>query len=176
MSENTNTAANDQAAFESITFKRPTRPLPKKGSERDAEKRQSISFFQGSRFNVPKSVRESDPDHVYAFVPYMTANMPWQESVDNACVRGYEPVKKSEHPELSQRYVTDLFGKREDFNNDYVRKGGQILMKRPKYLDDAENEEFLKNNRRHEEMSKHMILEDKSYRGPLGQFWRHGRN
>jgi hypothetical protein len=125
---------------------------------------------------VPKSVRESDPDHVYAFVPYMSANQPWQESVDSACERGYEPVKKSEHPELSQRYVNDLFGKRDDFNNEYIRKGGQILMKRPKHLDDAENEEFLKINRRHEEMKKHMVIADESYRGPLGQFWRHGRN
>jgi hypothetical protein len=166
----------ENKAFESITFEKPKekRKGTQRFHERDLDGRPSISFHTGSRFNVPQEVMDADPEHQYAFIPYVQGGEPCQDVIDEATERGYWPVSKTEHPKLAQRYVNDLYAT-SNKGDDYVKRGGQIMMRRPKELHEAENSEFLRINQRNEQLSKSMVLFEQQRHGPLQQFWRQGQ-
>lgn len=101
--------------------------------------RSPLNVVTGSRFNVPEVVTASDPEHQYGFIAYASGAEILQNTVDVAVEKGWWPVKRSDHPALSQRYF-NVNG--DDDKADYVRKGGQILMKRLKEDHIAEQELF----------------------------------
>jgi hypothetical protein len=101
--------------------------------------RSPLNVATGSRFNVPEAVTASDPEHQYGFIAYSSGAEILQNTVDVAVEKGWWPVKRSEHPSLAQRYF-NVNG--DDDKADYVRKGGQILMKRLKEDHIAEQEAF----------------------------------
>lgn len=115
---------------------------------RSKDNRPFITFGDGSKFNVPKEVIESDPEHSYHFVPYQSGGDDLINEYEDAIYgRGMMPVKCSEHPSL-RRHVVDGPFKRSD--DDLYKIGGQILMKRPKEIDKAEQAYFDERNSRDE--------------------------
>lgn len=130
--------------------------------------RPPLDFSIGSRFNIPKEITEADPDNIYGFIPYMAGGEQLQDIVDDAVERGWWPVLKSEHPILARRYLSDVFGKTEQC--DYIKKGGQIAMKRSRIDHDHEMDQYKQMDKRNEELRKTMVLFDKSNHGPLRNF------
>jgi hypothetical protein len=169
--------------FEGITFEKPNpkeempedKPRERRFNSRahqsrTSNERQALDYTMGSRFNVPQEITEGDPDHQYGFVPYMANGEQLQDVVDDAVERGWWPVSKSEHPTLAKRYLTDLFGTNRTDQCDYIRKGGQIMMKISKEIHQAENAKWKSIDKKNEEFRKSMVLFDESRRGPLRNF------
>lgn len=93
------------------------------------DERAPIVYSEDSRFNVPASIRESDPEHVYAYIPYKCGGKELEDDVYNAIEKdGFIPVRASEHPALKRRYDLGLFAKKDE--DDLIKTGGQLLMKR----------------------------------------------
>lgn len=103
--------------------------------------RAPVSFATGSRFNVPKEVIESDPDHSYEYIAYQSGGVDLTSEYDEAVYRrGFAPVERSQHPTLSRNDIANPFGKKQEDN--LVKQGGQILMKRPIEVKKAEDDFF----------------------------------
>lgn len=105
---------------------------------RVTEARPAIMFSEGSGFNVPEAIRLGDPDHRYAYIPYVCAGKELEHEYSDAIFnRGFEPVRASDHPTLSRRYAMSPFAERKD--DDLIKLGGQVLMKR--HIDNARQED-----------------------------------
>lgn len=103
-----------------------------------------ILKFESSGFNVPEAVRESDPEHEYCYVAYHSGGVDLRQQYEDAVYhRGYQPVKRSAHPLLKKNIVDSPFARSED--DDLIKYGGQILMKRP--IEVAEQEQSYFNER-----------------------------
>ncbi len=139
-------------------------------STRVSKERPALDFTIGTRFNIPTEITEGDPDHQYGFIPYMANGEQLQDVVDDAVERGWWPVLKSEHPLLARRYLTDLYGSNKTDRDNYIIKGGQIVMKRLRSIHDAEQDKFKELDKRNETFRKSMVLFDESKRGPLRNF------
>lgn len=108
---------------------------------RVTESRAPITFSEGSGFNVPAHIRESDPNHSYAYIPYICAGKELEHEYSDAIFnRGFQPVKATDHPSLSRRYHMSPFAERKD--DDLIKMGGQVLMKRPLEYKQAEDRVF----------------------------------
>lgn len=67
----------------------------------------------------------------YAFVELTVLGQETQ-SLERAMMKGYEPVKVSDIPSAVQNEVNKIRGRKTD--DDYIRKGEQILMRCPRAL------------------------------------------
>lgn len=100
-----------------------------------------LTFGENSGFNVPAQVRESDPEHEYCYVAYHSGGTDLRQQYEDAVYhRGYQPVKRSMHPLLKKNIVDSPFARAED--DDLIKYGGQILMKRPVEVAEQENSFF----------------------------------
>lgn len=177
----------EETLFEGITFNKPEvieeaedlpqddAPRQKRASlrsktARSSGERPALDFTIGTRFNVPTELIESDQDHQYGFIPYMANGEQLQDVVDDAVERGWWPVLKSENPILARRYLSDLFGSNKSDRDNYIIKGGQIMMKRPKHIHEQEAAQYKEIDKRQEAFRKTMVLFDESKRGPLRNF------
>ncbi len=153
-------------AFSKISFRK--KKVVDRGKEHQTDDRAPINIHVGqSRFNIDPELMEADPDHVYAYIAYMDGSEPRQDYIDDATERDWWPVKRSEHPMLQQKYCNDVFRAKDESGDDYIKRGGQLLMKRPRDYHEAENAAFANLNKKHEEFSKSMKLFEHSYRGPI---------
>lgn len=108
---------------------------------RVTETRAPIVYSDVSGFNVPAHIRENDPDHSYAYIPYVCAGKELEHEYSDAIFnRGFQPVKASEHPILSRRYHLSPFAQKKD--DELIKHGGQVLMKRPTEYKKAEDNIF----------------------------------
>lgn len=122
---------------------------------REAGERSPIVWNRGSRFNVPESVLKSDDDHAYSYICYSSGNEEQTENYWDAVDRHYKPVPPAEHPALSRDSGLSPFGNRDrDEGNNFIRKGGQILMKRKKEYHEAENAHYDAENHRQQYMAE----------------------
>jgi len=138
-------------------------------------RRAPITVARGSFFNVPREVLDSDPDHSYSFIPYYSGGQELLEVYEEAVhVDGFRPVKRSSHPLLKRQTVETPFSRKED--DDLVKVGGQILMKRPiEYkIEDDKNDEALiraqdamKEMHRSDNMGVTRVINDTRSFGPI---------
>lgn len=113
----------------------------------DERTRAPIVFGEGSAFNVPSAVRESDPEHSYSYIAYSSGGKDLRQEYEDAVYRrGFQPVKRSSHPLLNRNMVDSPFGREED--DDLIKYGGQILMKRPVETAKAEDDFYNERNAR----------------------------
>lgn len=132
---------------------RPKRAYESRGFEgRVTQARKPLLYSQGSRFNIPKEVIDADPDHYYSFIVYSSMNEENRENFYDAIDRGYEAVKGSEHPILARRYDLSPFDKKVE--DDVIKRGGQILMKRPMEIHEEEMKIYNEHNHRQEYMAE----------------------
>lgn len=68
------------------------------------------------------------------------------QSLERAMAKGYEPVKVSEIPGLMQSEVAKIRGRKTD--DDYVRRGDQILMRCPRSLYEERRADLAKESKR----------------------------
>lgn len=125
------------------------------------KERPAITISLGSRFNLPKEILD-DPDYVYGWVAYSCSGEELQQGVEEAFDSYWLPVPKDEYPTLSRRYISDVFGRKEE--DQLIRKGGQILMKREREIDDEFNKAYNERNERDQEMKNNYVLFDRSSR------------
>ena len=142
---------------------------------RISNERPPIVFGSGSRFNIPISVIKDDPDHAYSFVVYSSGNEEQKENYFDAIDRGYKPVPASEHPSLARNYELSPFERRED-GDQLIRRGGQVLMKRPIELHDAENEHYDSEKQRQEYMADMYKQSDPRHPKPFLDERKRGRS
>lgn len=106
--------------------------------------RKPIRYSEGSAFNVPEAIRVSDPEHSYAYIPYHSGGKDLTNEYDDAIYRrGFMPVKRSSHPLLKRNQIDSPFARQEE--DDLIKYGGQILMKRT--LEDKQSEDDFYNER-----------------------------
>lgn len=109
--------------------------------------RTPIVFGEGTAFNVPEAVRLSDPEHAYAYVPYHSGGVDLRHEYEDAVYRrGFQPVKRSSHPLLKRNMVDSPFAREED--DDLIKYGGQVLMKRTVEMQKAEERFYDEQNSR----------------------------
>lgn len=114
---------------------------------RDTEKRPAIVFEEGSAFNVPESIRLSDPEHAYGYVPYQSGGVDLKHQYEDAVYRrGYMPVKRSSHPLLSRNMIDSPFAP--EAEDDLVKVKGHVLMKRTQEMEKAESDFYEERNAR----------------------------
>lgn len=143
------------------------RAVSERGSEtRVAEMRDPIVFGGNSRFNVPSQVLRDDPDHVYGFVVYSSGNTEQKENYYEAMDRGWKPVSASEHPSLARNYSMSPF-KSNEAEEELIRRGGQILMKRTVELQRAEDEHYDAEKQRQDYMAEMYRQVDPRYPKPF---------
>ncbi len=128
------------------TTKRSSRATENRSYDgRVTEERPPIVYSNGTRFNLPTDLINGDPDHKYSFIVYSSGNQEQKENYFEAIDRGYQPVRASEHPTLARRYNLSPFDRKEE--DDLIKRGGQILMKRPSDVHKAEEDYY--NERTH---------------------------
>lgn len=139
---------------------RPSRHAQSRAHEgRIKKERPAISISLGSRFNLPQEILD-DEDYVYGWVAYSCNGEELQEAIDEAEDNYWEFVPKSEYPTLTRRYRHDLFGRKEE--DHLIKKGGQVLMKRLREIDEEYAKAYNERNLRDEEMKKNYVLFDRS--------------
>jgi hypothetical protein len=169
MSEESNVTDKEKLeneAFSRISFRK--KRTSERGKEHYERQRQSIGYVVGmSRFNIMQELMDNDPDHVYAFIAYMDGSEARQDLIDDATERDWWPVKRSDHPILERKYCNDVFRAKDVSGDDYIKRGGQLMMKRPRDIHDAEIAYFNSINRKSEEYSKQLRLFDHQYSGQV---------
>jgi hypothetical protein len=134
-------------------------------SSRTLQERPPLVLSRVSVFNVPKEVQDSDPDHIYGFVPYLGNDDQSQNPFERAMEEEYwKPVERNEHPILARRYSDEILGRTHEFSK-YVRRRGQILVKRPKDVHKARLKEYENELKHQQDSQKHMKFWDKSRTG-----------
>ena len=101
-----------------------------------------VSYMMGSRFNLPEQLVENLRKSGYepGWIAYSRAKTEDKENYFDAIDREYQPILASEAPELARRYELNPFGNREE--DSLIRRGGQILMKRPIEAHQAEQKHY----------------------------------
>ncbi len=130
-------------------------------TSRVKKERPAITISLGSRFNLPKEILD-DPDYVYGWVAYSCNGEELPEAVEEALDSYWLPVPKEEYPSLARRYIGDIFGRKEE--EQLIKKGGQVLMKRERDIDDEFAKAYNERNLRDEEMKNNYVLFDRSSR------------
>ena len=151
---------SEKDAFGSPISRRSRTTESRAFESRVPSQRSPIVFGTASRFNVPAEVMKDDPDHKYGFVVYSSGNVEQRENFYEAMDRGWKPVPAAEHPSLARNYELSPFGNREE-GDQLIRRGGQILMKRPLDIHEAEEEHYDSEKKRQQYMSdmyKQVIL------------------
>jgi hypothetical protein len=139
------------------------------------QRRAPITIGTGSFFNVPQEILRSDPDHSYSFIPYHSGGRELLEEYEEAVyVDGFVPVKRSSHPLLKRNAVETPFSRKEE--DDLVKVGGQILMKRPiEYKIEQDKvqdmhiraQEAIKDMHRSDNMGVTRVINDTRTFGPM---------
>lgn len=105
-------------------------------------------FGVGSRFNVSDEVKDADPDHEYAYAPYACRNQDLSDDFDRTMERYWMPVEETLHPSLTRNRMVITVKKRKS-EDPYLRKGGQVMVRREKEYCEAERE-YHDSNKFHE--------------------------
>lgn len=143
----------NQNEVQSSSRGRPKRSIEGRAFEgRVTETRKPLVYSNGSRFNVPKEVRDSDPDHYYSFIVYSSQNEELRENFYEAVDMGYMCVRGSDHPILTRRYDLSPFEKKAE--DDVIKRGGQILMKIARENHDEQMKAYNEQNHRQEYMAE----------------------
>lgn len=126
-------------------FSRRSRSADNRDSEsRAGNERPPIVFGNVSRFNFDPSIL-ADKRYEFGFTPYIVNNDQVMQNFDNAMYRGWECMEASEYPQAKRVYKHDPFRRRES-EDDFIRVGGQIAMRRPIELKEAEDRYFDEEN------------------------------
>lgn len=156
----------EATAMETPTNVRRSRSTENRNFEsRSASERPPIVFNRGSRFNVPESVLKSDDDHAYSYIVYSSGNIEQKENYNDAIDRFYQPVLASDHPDLARNYEMNPFGDRGE--EQLIKRGGQVLMKRKKEIHEAENAHYDAENYRQQYMAEMYKQADPRYPKPF---------
>lgn len=107
---------------------------------RKSQERAPMAYQNISKYNLPEYICKNDPDHEYGWIVYMSSNHDANDNYYDARERGWDPVLASMHPELSRIYSMDPHG--QSAENQFIRRGGQILMKRALEYLERENREY----------------------------------
>lgn len=134
-----------------------------------------FTFGGGSRFNMPREILDGDPEHDFGYVVYSSNNIDQTQNYNDACDRGWEPVRVSEYPSLSRQRIASPFSAR-DNANDFEMRGGQIAMRRLKEVSRQENEYHDQSKYSQEQKADAHKHYDPRMPRPHAQFSEHGRN
>ena len=120
---------------------------------RIASAKAPVSYMMGSRFNLPEQLVENLRKSGYepGWIAYSRAKVEDKENYFDAVDREYQPIMASEAPELSRKYDLNPFGSREE--DTLIRRGGQILMKRPIEAHLAEQQHYNEIHMRQQQQS-----------------------
>lgn len=139
-------------------YSRRSRISDKRGTNcREATRRAPITFGNISQFNVVDSVL-ADRRYQFGWVPYIVNNQQVEIPYDNAVRDGWQCVESSEYHGLQRVYKHDPFNRRQD-EDQLIRKGGQIFMKREVELKEAE-EKYYDEERAHRDRLIKMHIKD----------------
>jgi hypothetical protein len=101
--------------------------------------RPALNFGKLGRFNIDPIIQARFPHHVLAWVVYTRANEEERENYEYAIERGYIPVMKEEIAEYNRSAYMSPFDREQKGNDQLIRRGGQIMMKRLKEDHEAES-------------------------------------
>lgn len=124
---------------------------------RVADERKPIVFAHVSEFNINPSIL-ADTRYRFGFVPYMRRNNEIHTEYDRAVSMGWVKASKNEYAQAQR--IDDPFRRRHD-EDDFVRTGGQIMMKRPVEIDDAERRHYDAENAHSDE-----LIRARQFEGP----------
>ena len=133
-------------------YSRRSRSLDNRDSDdRAASERPPIVFGNQSRFNLPESVL-ADKRYEFGWTPYMLRNEEMHQKFDDSMAKGWECVEASEYPQLRRTYKYDPFRKRTDGEEESIKVGGQICVKRKIEIKEAEDKHFNEENFHRQQM------------------------
>lgn len=150
-----NIPSNTQEPSEAKTTRRLRSADSRNFESRSASERPPIAYGLLSRFNISKEIIKSYADQGYElnWVMYSSGNVEQKENYFSAIERNHIPVLASEHPEFRRNYDMNPFGEKNPVDQ-FISKGGQILMKRKEEYCAAEREHYDSENRRQDFMTE----------------------
>jgi hypothetical protein len=138
----------------------------RRGVERNRDVRTSemkpvleYDFLFGSQFTIPQVVKDADPDYVYGFTAAVINNERLDDVIESALDKGWYPVSRHDNDILQRTYRTLT---PRDKDTDYIKKRGQIMMKRRSDMHEAEHRTFQKAQLQADEMRNNYIDRDHS--------------
>lgn len=135
----------DQAQLSENKYSRRSRSADdREANNRAASERPPIVFGNISQFNFDESVL-ADRRYQFGWTPYIVANDEIHQQFDRAIQSGWECMEASDYPQLKRVYKHDPFKRRED-EEELIRRGGQIAMRRKIELKQAEDKYYDEEN------------------------------
>lgn len=121
--------------------------------------RENMNWGRFGRFNIDPSIQARFPNHVLSWIVYSRANEEDRGNYEDAIGRRYMPVLKSEVPEYDHDGYLSPFDQKEIGNDQLIRRGGQILMKRLEEHHKAENEYWNNQYRNNMDINNRFLME-----------------
>jgi len=132
-------------------YSRRSRSLDNRDSDdRAASERPPIVFGNQSQFNFSESIL-ADKRYQFGWTPYIVSNEEIHQNYNKALDSGWECMEASEYPQLRRTYKHDPFRKRED-EEEFIKRGGQIAMRRNMDIKEAEDKHFDEENFHRQQM------------------------
>lgn len=140
----------DLTSEDSPKFSRRSRTADHRSARsRAGDERAPIVFAHVSQFNIDETTR-ADKRYKFGYVPYIVGNDEVHLPYDNAVRKGWEKAPASEYSQL-RRIHDDPF-RRRDAEDDFIRNGGQLMMRRPIEIDEAEDQHYIEENAHRDKM------------------------
>lgn len=107
--------------------------------ERNANLRPTAGFLNNIMLNVPEHAKKDG--YSYCYMVYREDDDYSRLELDRAeNERGFTPARKSEHPLLARYGKSSLF--KSSHEDDFIRRGEQVLMERPTSIKIEEEEDL----------------------------------
>ena len=124
---------------------RRSRSLDSRDSDnRASQERPPIVFGNISRYNLDPSIL-ADKRYRFSWVPYMVNNEEIHQYYDNAVRRGWEAVEATDYSQARRVFKKDPLRNRAD-EEEYMKVGGQICMRRKEEICKDEDKYFSEEN------------------------------
>lgn len=120
------------------------RRVHRDSESRAGNERPPIVWGMGSQFNYDQSVID-DIRYQFGWVPYIIANDEVSIPYDNAIKQYWEPTPASEYAQLKRHYK-DPFNRGRETDEDFVKRGGLISMRRLKEYEKSEEAYYNEEN------------------------------
>ena len=121
---------------EKLTSRRQPRALERRAFDtRKSGERAPLEYQTLSRFNLPDTVNQDNPDIEMRWV-LSGYNNTRTDNYYTALEKGYEPVTVLQHPEIAR--IFGINSRNTDGDNQYIIRGGQMLMKRSREMAERE--------------------------------------
>lgn len=121
--------------------------------------RENMNWGNFGRFNIDPSIQARFPNHVLCWVVYSRKNEEDKDNYEDAIGRYYSPVLKSEIPEYDHDGYLSPFDQKERGNDQLIRRGGQVLMKRMKEYHKAENDHWRQEYNQNMDINNRFLME-----------------